>query len=264
MYILIYLKIRFLYYLYKFNLLKTKKLSLHDSKKIPIIIISFNQLFYLEKLIACLRKNGFENIVIIDNNSTYKPLLEYFNSIEKDVKIERLQKNYGHLVFWRRFDLFAKYCTGYYVVTDADIVPFENCPSDFLVKFADKLDQYKAKTKVGFGLEISSIPDTNPNKTKIIDWENKFWVSKIDNTVFDSDIDTTFALYRPYYHRKNKNFKTALRFDYPYVALHGGWYINLDQLTEEQQFYFDTANNSSSWKINKEGQLINDEYANKY
>ena len=51
-------------------------------KSIPIIIISFNQLHYLRQLIAFLKKYEYSNIVIIDNNSTYKPLLDYFETIE--------------------------------------------------------------------------------------------------------------------------------------------------------------------------------------
>jgi len=39
-----------------------------DFKKIPIIIINFNQLEYLSKLIAFLIKYNYRNIVIIDNN----------------------------------------------------------------------------------------------------------------------------------------------------------------------------------------------------
>ena len=64
-----------------------------DYKSIPIIIISYNQLFYLRKLINFLWDNEYFEIIIIDNNSTYKPLLEYFDNIEEKVKIYKLSKN---------------------------------------------------------------------------------------------------------------------------------------------------------------------------
>lgn len=259
-----YLYIRICFYFYKLTGIDHKNLTLAESKEIPIIIISFNQLEYLKKLIDYLLSKGFSNVVIIDNNSTYKPLLDYFNEIESKVKIHRLKKNYGHLVFWKRYDLFVKYGNGYYVVTDSDIVPIANCPEDFLMKFQSILLKNKKRMKVGFGLKIDDIPLNNPNRDKVINWESRFWKKKVSEGVFDADIDTTFALYKPFYHRKNKKFKTALRTDYPFVALHGGWYIDINNLTEEQLFYFKEANNSSSWKIDETGKLANADYERKY
>ena len=49
-----------------------------DFRKIPIIINNFNRLTYLKDLIFFLEKNGYVNIVVIDNASTYPPLLEYY------------------------------------------------------------------------------------------------------------------------------------------------------------------------------------------
>ena len=37
---------------------------------IPIIIINFNQLFYLKQLIESLQKRDYNNIVVVDNLST--------------------------------------------------------------------------------------------------------------------------------------------------------------------------------------------------
>lgn len=262
--ILKYIYIRICFYFYKFSGSTYRNLTLTESKDIPIIITSFNQLEYLTKLIDFLLSKGFWNIVIIDNNSTYEPLLQYFSNIESKVTIHRLKKNYGHLVFWKRIDLFVKYGKGYYVVTDPDIVPLENCPDDFLLKFHSVLLENNKRMKVGFGLKIDDIPFTNPNREKVVQWESMFWKNKVSEGIFNADIDTTFALYQPFYHRNNKKFKTALRTDYPYVALHGGWYVDLDNLSEEQIFYFNTANDSSSWKIKKCGNIANEKYKKKY
>jgi hypothetical protein len=262
--VLKYLYIRICFYFYKLSGKTHKALTLAESKEIPIIITSFNQLEYLKQQIDFLLLKGFINIVIIDNKSTYKPLLEYFDEIESKVTIHRLEKNYGHLVFWKRYDLFVKYGNGYYVVTDPDIVPLADCPDDFLIKFQSILSENKERMKVGFGLKIDDIPLSNPNREKVIHWENKFWEKQISEGVFDADVDTTFALYKPFYHRKNKKFKTALRTDYPYVALHGGWYVDINNLSEEQLFYFETANDSSSWKIDQTGKIANADYEKKY
>lgn len=219
-----------------------------DCKSIPIIIISYNQLFCLQKLISFLKTADYNNIVIIDNNSNYPPLLKYFDEIEKDVKIHRLYKNYGHRVFWKQTDLYQKYAKGYYVVTDPDIVPINDCPADFMNVFKKYLDENPEVNKVGFSLRIDDIPNSNKEKQTILKWEKQFWKKQDINANYIAKIDTTFALYRP----KNilgiwLDFFKAIRVKYPYIAKHGGWYVDSNNLTEEQEYYIKTVNKSSSW-----------------
>ena len=226
-----------------------------NPKTIPIIINNFNQLFYLKQLIESLQKRGYTNIVILDNNSSYKPLLDYYKSIEKAVKIHRLSSNYGHLSFWKQSELVEKYTKGYYVVTDPDIVPLAECPDDFLKTMLKLIDKAYDRTKVGFSLKLDVIPDCNPQKKTIQDWESQFWTSKIHPLAYKAEIDTTFALYRPGYTYQKKNFTKAWRTDFPLQAIHGGWYINPHDLTEEQAYYQNTANISASWLLEKDGEL---------
>lgn len=231
--------------------------QLINYKSIPIIIISFNQLFYLKELIGFLKKNNYLNIIIIDNNSTYKPLLDYFDTIESTVTLHRLNENLGHLVFWKNKMLFERYSKGYYVVTDADIVPISECPDDFVLRFKKILDKNFHLTKVGFSLKIDDIPETNPNKQKVIDWESQFWINKTYEGNYIAPIDTTFALYRPNYVYNDLYFYKAFRTDSPYQASHGGWYLDFKNLTEEQVYYFATCNDSSSWSLSEKGIVRN-------
>ncbi|TXB65410.1 glycosyltransferase family 2 protein [Vicingus serpentipes] len=239
--------------------------QIRNPKNIPVIIISYNQLFHLKQLVDFLLLNKHQDIVIIDNNSTYIPLLTYFDEIEKNnnVTIHKLRENFGHLVFWKNKELFEKYSKGYHIVTDADIVPHEKTPSNYLSVFLKLLNTNKDITKVGFSLYLDDIPDYNPNKKNIINWENQFWQNKI-NKHYLSSIDTTFAMYRPNYKRNNHNFLSGIRTNKPYTARHGGWYINPKALTEEQLFYIKTANSSSSWLTNENGELVNDTFKNHY
>ena len=39
------------------------------------------------------------------------------------------------------------------------------------------------------------------------------------------------------------------------MAEHGGWYVDSANLTEEQSYYYKTANSSSSWKPNENGEV---------
>lgn len=228
-------------------------------KSIPIIIISFNQLFYLKKLIDFLKKAKYENIVIIDNNSTFEPLLDYFNEIESTVTLHKLKDNIGHLVFWKTKELFKKYSKGYYVITDADINPIKDCPDDFLLYFKKNLDKDFKITKVGFSLKIDDIPNTNSNKEKILKWESQFWINQTKDENFIAKIDTTFAIYRPNFSH-NSFFLNGSRTSYPYQARHGGWYVDRNNLTEEQLYYYSNCNKSSSWRVDDKGNLLNNYY----
>jgi hypothetical protein len=68
------------------------------------------------------------------------------------------------MVFWKNKEIFNTYSKGYYVVTDSDIVPNKNCPSDFLLHFKTILDKHYSLSKVGFSLKIDDIPNSNSNK----------------------------------------------------------------------------------------------------
>lgn len=241
---------------------KLIKSQLKDTSTIPIIIINFNQLFYLKQLISFLEQKKAKNIIIIDNNSSYPPLLDYYKEINNRVTIHRLNENLGHLVLWKKRELFKKYTKGFFVLTDADIVPNSNLKEDYLNGLLKMLLKHKTKSKVGLALKIDDIPNTFILKENVINWETKFWISEIEKNVFDAEIDTTFALYWPKTDRLINylypSFFNALRVGGEYIATHGGWYIDHNNLTEEQKFYFKTANNSNSWKIDNEGNLDGD------
>lgn len=232
-----------------------------DAKTFPIIIISFNQLFYLKKLVSFLKKSGYLNIIIIDNNSSYTPLLSYFEEIKNEVIIHRLNYNYGHKVFWNQDYFFRIYGKGYYVVTDADIVPNSDCPTNFLSKFKEALYKNKEVTKVGFSLLIDDIPSKNQHREKIINWEQKFWKIKDLDGNYIADIDTTFAIYRPLEREAILNrFYKGIRMKPPFVAMHGGWHIDPNNLTTEQKYYMQHANGSSSWRLDENGNIIDPKY----
>ena len=253
-------KIKLFYHLHIKNLINLFVISQNlDYKSIPIIITSFNQLFYLEQLVTFLQKYNYKKIIIIDNNSTYQPLLDYFNTIESTVTIHRLNENFGHLVFWKNIELYKKYSKGYYIVTDADIVPVQECPEDFVLHFKKILDKNLLITKVGFSLKIDDIPESNPNKQKVIDWEKQFWRNQNKEGDYITLIDTTFALYRANYQYNENDFFKAVRTQEPYHVRHGGWYLDAKNLTKEQVYYFETCNESSSWRIDNMGNLKNKE-----
>ena len=202
---------------------------------VPIFIISYNRLSYLKSIIQQLSDRGFNNINIIDNASTYPPLLEYYDTLS--YKIFRLKENGGHMVFWEN-DIFKEYRNDLYVVTDPDISILEECPDDFLRVFFKLLKKYPRLKKVGFSLRIDDIPHDASLYEQVTKWEKMYTKFKIPNkNAFTADIDTTFALYLPDYLDCSRHFITAVRTGYPYQVRHLPWYKKSDDITDEDIYY---------------------------
>ena len=220
-----------------------------NNKDINVFIVSYNRLSYLKKLVLWLEKAGFENIHIVDNASTYPPLLEYLNSSKH--KVHRLEKNYGHLTVWEcgKFDSIIK--NEKYIVTDCDVLPVEECHENVAEHFLKILDKYPSYAKVGFSLKIDDLPDCNLSKQAVLDWEGQFWRKKIENGLYDASIDTTFALYRPGIYPDSKKWWKSIRTDFPYIARHLPWYEDSENPSEEEIYYQNHLNNRDSfWSVN--------------
>lgn len=213
--------------------------------EIPIVINNRNRLIYLKELINWLEKKNYRNIIIIDNQSTYLPLLKYYN--ETRYKVIRLNKNLGYLSLWKS-DLFHLFKNNFYVYTDPDILPTDECPSDVINYFYQNLIKFNEIDKVGFGLKIDDI--NSSNKNFIINNEKKFWVNKYKHTnFFAAPIDTTFALYKPL--KYGGYWLKSLRSNYPYLAKHLPWYEN--NINNEIKFYRQNINYKSSFYDNQRG-----------
>ena len=183
-----------------------------------------------------------KNIYIIDNASTYLPLLKFYKKTR--YAVFKLNQNVGHLALWKTH-IFKWFENTYYVYTDPDILPIENCPLNSVEYFKRILDKYPKNDKVGFGLKIDDLPDYYSLKNKVIDWESQYWKNEIEKNLYIAKIDTTFALYRP--NTKGDWQLSALRTGGKYIARHLSWYIDYKKLSLEDEFYMKTANNASSW-----------------
>ena len=217
---------------------------LTDPSELPIYIISFNRLSYLKQMVEMLEKSHLYNIHIIDNASTYPPLLEYLKTTPYTV--HRMNKNYGHMVFFEAPEFKKVRENDYYVVTDPDVAVIQDCPSDFMNYFYQILLKYPKYHKVGFSLKIDDIEETTEYQKVLKLWEKQFYRHKINifkPYLYDSAIDTTFALYRPQKDWKTTNFYKAIRVGFPYEMRHLPWYQNLNQLSDEDKY----CNRWSEW-----------------
>lgn len=206
---------------------------------IPVVINNRNRFVVLKKLIEWL--DGLDvKIIILDNESTYKPLLQYYDNIKNKIDVVYLGKNLGHtaLYVWGEH---LNFISRYFVYTDSDIVPKDSCPRDLISYLVYAKIKYPMANKIGAGIEIKDIPDCYVFKKEVVEWESNFWKTK-NGELFVADVDTTFAVY------DNQNIAgkqhcvtNCLRTDYPYVVQHIPWYSNSQNLSQEELYYLRQA-----------------------
>lgn len=214
-------------------------------KSIPIFINARDLVTPLRSQVSWLLDAGYRSIYILDNDSTYPPLLDYYQSLAgSDVNVLRLGANFGHKAIWDAGILKALNITTPYVYTDPDIVPIDECPKNLLEFYLEVLRAYPHKSKVGFGLLISDLPAHYRFREKVIVWESQFWTQRLTPKLYDAPVDTTFALYRP----GTCHDLSGIRSGFPYVARHQPWYQDSERLTVEQQYYLARAKpGTNSW-----------------
>lgn len=226
-----------------------KNALLKDSwRNIPIYIICRDRYDELVRLLSWLEKMGMKNIILIDNDSIYPPLVNYYS--ETNYQVIRTQSNVGHTVPWTGGIIRTLSPNELYIVTDPDIIPDINCPDDVIEHFLTIHLTYFAHQKVGFGLLINDLPNKYHLKQSVIDWESQFWKVELERDVYEAGVDTTFALYKPFVHRYI--IHPAIRTGGAYVARHAPWYCDSTKLTPEDKFYRARVNSQvTSWNVDE-------------
>ena len=225
---------------------------------IPIYVNVFNRLTMTRTLCAQLANLPNADVVIIDNNSTWIPLLDWYSN-ECPHEVIRLRENLGKHAPWLS-GVVGSNPADVYGVTDCDL-DLTGVPLDLLDVLSQPLDTY---TKVGIGLRIHDLPDW---QSEVVKWESQFWqrpVTVLDRLYFRSLIDTTLCLYR-----RDTPDKTAmtvvgiptLRSGGDYIARHAPWYLDCLNLDEENANYFTTASGTATWK--PKGQALSAGYSGK-
>jgi hypothetical protein len=218
---------------------------------IPVIVNVFNRLTTTRKL--CEQIAALNNAVpiIVDNNSTWEPLLDWYKDCPFDVI--RLTENRGHHSPWASgvIDGLAAN-VGYYCVTDCDL-DIEGVPHDLMEVLRRPLTSCLkgicGVRKSGVSLRINDLPET---QTDVINWEQQFWKRPIANgAYYIAPVDTTLAMYPrslPHSVATRVVGVRTVRSGPPYTVRHMPWYLDPTNLDEENANYFATANSSNSWR----------------
>lgn len=213
--------------------------NIGDWKDVPIFINARDRLGVMKKLIGWLLDADYHNVVILDNDSTYAPLLDYYGEIDKDsrVKIITLGENFGYKALWNSRVLEYLHIATPYVYTDPDVVPAENCPKDIVRRLYEILNANHEFRKVGLGLVYEDITfyDRDTWQRREADFYAR---SYVENGTAYAPVDTTFALYS---NTRNYSLRFALRTVGDWRCRHLPWYFDYDDLPEDERYYLDHA-----------------------
>lgn len=200
--------------------------------------------------------NQNHQVTIVDNGSTYLPVLDWYEK-QKDIQVIKLNMNGGHTSPWK-YNIVDR--SNFYAVTDPDL-DISEVPNDWDSLLINGINKYRCG-KAGFSLSGKNIPEGNP--AWILDeffrypdgYHPTTWGKniKLCDNFFNFPIDTTFAVYSP----GSSYFIGGIRSNEPYTAKHLPWHIVLDadkksdsfqiKMNDEIYFYFKNASDSSVTK----------------
>lgn len=205
----------------------------------PVFIVNRNRVSGLRRLVPWLVDAGVTDITILDNDSTFPPLLDYYKTVP--ARVRRLGGNYGPWVFWNQ--RMENNVSTNYVMTDSDVAPTDYCPKDLMERLEETLRLFPDATKAGPGLRIDNLPEHYALRREVVEHETQFWNRKAGDGCFYAGIDSTFAMYRPRMEFTN-DMDRNIRLDAPYLFEHLPWYENTAAPSEEDQFYRSTIDHS--------------------
>lgn len=211
-------------------------------KNIPIVILNKNRLHPLKMLVDSLHSRNYENIIIIDNKSTYEPLLEWYNETKVDVFTNNIVRDengsFYLLALEAKHPKFAPILNDYYVFTDSDVVPVEDTPDDFIDVMVEVSKEFPSMQKVGPNIKIDDFEPGSRNESIALYYEKKHWETIIPHPkyeLYSAPIDTGFAVYAP--GAKPTWAGNCIRMGGKYTARHMPFYYDIDNLPDDELYY---------------------------
>ena len=233
-----------------------------ESPPVPVFFITRDRVNVLRETIKSLAPLEDEvQVVVHDNESSFPPMLEYMQELEgQGVKVYRC-KHTGSLDdisesvadTVERWFKETRSRARHYVVSDPDI-ELDRPPEDFIKMYQALLRKFPDAAVVGPMLRIDDLPDCYPLKERVIEGHTEQFWHKEPTTVSvlgrriqiqQAPIDTTFGMYRVGFRFKRLNM--GVRVYAPYAARHLDWYIDPDNMGEDQLYYMKSASEVAHW-----------------
>jgi len=218
-------------------------------KNIPIVILNRDRLYPLIEQVEALHKRNYNNITIIDNQSTYSPLLDWYKKSGIDVFYNNITENSCHAfrdLVYSNHPKFKQIVSDWYVFNDSDIIPVDDVPEDFIEHLIGYAKKYN-KSKVGMSIKIDDIDLNYPLNKWVHGYESSYWTNAIvdgEVELYPHPIDTTFSVHSPNTIPTWSN--NTLRVGVPYIVKHAPFYYNPDSLPEDEKYYLSHMNKQSS------------------
>jgi hypothetical protein len=180
-----------------------------------------------------------ERIIILDNVSTWDPLLDWYRTCHYEVRM--LQGNFLKHAPWK-CGVLGEIKTDY-IISDPDVIPLPTCPEDLIEVLQAGCHKYD-KLKVGVSLTVGDGASQYIKKAKSWSMSPNISGKPIPNSPYRMcwGVDTTFAVYNG---KLPKRYGTtpALRTMPPYLAEHEGWHLDPENLSDELRHYYSRAQN---------------------
>lgn len=209
----------------------------------PVFVVCRDRVTHLVNLLDWLESVGHDReVYLIDNDSSYRPLLEFYKRTHHTVL--HMGGNYGHRVGWDQGVIRRHAACRRFVYTDPDLLPVEDCPLNAIERMAKVLDSDGAAVKCGFSIKIDDLPDWC--RDGIQAWEARFWQDYVGLLgAYRALTDTTFALYNSGASKRFK-YKVSYRLPPPYTVRHLPWYVDPSNLDDEESYYIAHADKTVS------------------
>jgi hypothetical protein len=193
---------------------------------LPVYVISFNNPTHVASMVGQLRSRAITaHIVIVDNASTYPPMLELLAAEEAvGTTVIRMAANYGHKVVYTHVATPERY-----VLTDPDLVFHPDMPADVLTHLVRIADRQRCR-EVGLALQLPAeglVHIDNYFGTTLRAWESRAWKTRVPDPRYELYLyptDTTFKLVTKAYTRRYAR-KNDVRVAGVFAARHDPWYI---------------------------------------
>ena len=206
-----------------------------------VFITVFNRFTWMLPLLEDFKKAGLEPI-LIDNHSTYPPLLEWYKHCEYPVHF--LPKNHLAWAFFTT-ELYKLYDNErYFIISDSDM-DISKVPLDWPQVLFEALQRADDPIwKAALGYEIGDLPQNEMTDMAIrANWAQN---SNPDSFGFtECATDLGIAMYdrlrRSPTPNKEENWYASVRAPKPYYCRHLDWYMTSETLREEDIYYLKEA-----------------------
>ena len=217
-----------------------------------VFVTIWNRYTWAIPLLADFAKAGLTPI-IIDNNSTYPPLLEWYEK-ECPYQVIRRTTNDGPWAFFIT-ELYQQYRDRYFMVSDSD-QDISQCPDGWVDVLMKGLEETEDNVwKSGLSQKIDDLPKDNPYAKEIFEYESAFYSNINKFGYYRVWMDIGIAIYdrerRSEYPNKDPNWYCAVRSPLPYQSRHLDWYLTPETLREEDIYYLTTQGRAhQGWLFN--------------